>query len=86
MEGHGRLRKVKEGHGWYFPVTGLTYQVRKLLVVGGGCVACRIIVSVPVPDPFLWTLDFGIGTWILDLDFGLGFGTGLGLVPTCCEW
>ena len=24
-------------------------------------------------------LDFGFGTWILDLDFGLGFETGLGL-------
>ena len=29
-------------------------------------VACKIIVSAPVPVPFLWTLD-------------LGFGTGLGL-------
>ena len=42
-------------------------------------VACRIIVSAPVPFPFLWTLDLRFGTWILDLDFGLGFGTGLGL-------
>ena len=39
----------------------------------------RIIVSAPVSVPFLWTLDFGFGTWILDLDFGLGFWTGLGL-------
>ena len=39
--------------------------------------ACRIIVSAPVP--FLSTLDFGFGTWILDLDFVPGFGTGLGL-------
>ena len=29
-------------------------------------VACRIILAAPVPVPFLWTLDFG-----------LGFGTGL---------
>ena len=36
--------------------------------VGGGCVACRIIVSAPVPVPFLWTLDLGPE-----------FGTGLGL-------
>ena len=43
-------------------------------------VACRIIVSAPVP--FLWTLDFGFGTWIWDLDLGLGFGTGLGLDNT----
>ena len=55
-------------------------------------VACRIILSAPVPVPFLRTLDFGFGTWIWDLvlgqgfrtwiwdlDLGLGFGTGLGL-------
>ena len=39
--------------------------------------ACRIIMSAPVP--FLWTLEIGFGTWIWDLDLGLGFGTGLGL-------
>ena len=62
MEGHGRSRKVKEGHGWSFPITRLTFQVRKVIGgVGGGCVACRIIVSSPVPVPFLWTLDLGIG-------------------------
>ena len=43
MEGHGRSRevmknqgmstKVKEGHGWSFPITGLTFRVRK--VIGG---------------------------------------------------
>ena len=33
MEGHGRSRKVKEGHGWSFPITRLTFQVRK--VIGG---------------------------------------------------
>ena len=65
-----------------FPITGLTFQVRK--VIGGqwdvGVVlACRIIVSAPVPVPFLWTLNLGFGTWIWDLDLGLGFGTGLGL-------
>ena len=51
-------------------------------------VACRIIVSAPVPSPFpldfgfmIWDLDLGprFGTWIWDLDLGLGFGTGLGL-------
>ena len=39
--------------------------------------------SAPVPFPFLWTLDFELGTWIWnldwDLDLELGFGTGLGL-------
>ena len=75
MEGHGRSRKVKDGHQWSFPITGLTFQVRKVIGgwVGGGCVACRIIVSVPVP--FLWTLDLGFGTWAWNLDLGLGFGT-----------
>ena len=38
-------------------------------------VACKIIVSAPVPVPFLWTLDLEFGTWILELDMGLGFGT-----------
>ena len=60
MESQGRSRKFKEGHG------------EKLWV---GCVACWIIVSGPVPDPFLWTLDFGFRTWIWDLDMGPGFGT-----------
>ena len=38
-------------------------------------VACKIIVSAPVPVPFLWTLD-------------LGFGTGLGLdnLLTSLNW
>ena len=57
------MRKVRGGVGWW----------------GGGVVACRIILSAPVPFLFLWTLDFGFGTWIWDLDLGLGFGTGLGL-------
>ena len=34
-------------------------------------VACRIIVSAPVPSPF--PLDFGFRIW--DLDLGPGFGT-----------
>ena len=72
MEGHGRSKRVKVGHGWSFPITGLTFQVRKVVGGCGGCVACRIIVSVPVPDPFLWTLDFRLLTWIWDLDLGLG--------------
>ena len=61
MEGQGRSSKVKEGHGWSFPITRLTFQVRK---VRGGVVvvACRIIVSAPVPVPFLWTLDFEFRT------------------------
>ena len=52
--------------------------MRKVIGVWGG-VACRIIVSAPVPLHFLWTLDFGFGTWIWDLYLGLGSGTGLGL-------
>ena len=54
--------------------------------MGGGWVACRIILSAPVPFPFLWTLDFrlldlelglGIGTWNWVLGLGLGLGLGL---------
>ena len=79
MKGQEMSRKVKEGHGWSFPITRLTFQVRK--VRGGGVVvvACRIILSAPVPLLFLWTSDLGFGTWICDLDLGLGFGTGLRL-------
>ena len=36
--------------------------------------AFKIIVSAPVLFLFLWTLDFGIGTWIWDLDLGLDLG------------
>ena len=37
MEGHGRSKKDKEGHGWSFPITRLTYKVRKVRCgVGGG--------------------------------------------------
>ena len=45
MEGQGRSRKVmdvqgrswmvKEGHGWSFPITRFTFQVRKVIVGGG---------------------------------------------------
>ena len=38
-------------------------------------VACRNIVSAPVPVPFLRTLNLGpgFGTWIWDLDLEPGF-------------
>ena len=38
MEGHGRSWKVKEGHGRSFPITRLTFHVRKVIGgwVGGG--------------------------------------------------
>ena len=81
-KGQGMSRKVKEGQGrsWMvFPITGLRFQVRKVWGGVGGLVACRIILSAPVPVPFLRILDLGFGTWIWDLEFGLGFGTGLGL-------
>ena len=45
----------------------------------GGVVACRIILSAPVPFLFLWSFNFEFRTWNWDLDLGLGFGTGLGL-------
>ena len=54
--------KVKEDHGWSFPITRLTFQVRKVIDGWwGGVVPCRIILSAQVPVPFLWTLDFGLG-------------------------
>ena len=36
MEGQGRSRKVMDGHGWSFPITGLRFQVRKVVGGGGG--------------------------------------------------
>ena len=68
IKDHRRSWKVKEGHGWSFPITRLTFQVRKVMGGVGEWVVCRIIVSAPVPVPFLWTLDLGPE-----------FGTGLGL-------
>ena len=59
------------GHRRSYHDTRLTFHVRKVIGGGGGVVAvasCRIILSAPVPFPFLWTLDFGVGFW-----------TGLGL-------
>ena len=73
MEGQGRSRKVKEGNGWSFPITRLTFQVRK--VMGGWFV---VVAVWPVGiKPQSQSLSSGL--WILDLDFGLGFWTGLGL-------
>ena len=40
MEGHVRSRKVKEDHGLSFPITRLTFQVRK--VIGGGVVVMGV--------------------------------------------
>ena len=34
IEGHRRSRKVKEGHGWSFPITRLTFQVKKFMCGG----------------------------------------------------
>ena len=71
MEGHGRSRKIKEGHGWSFPTTGLIFQVRKVI---GGVVRWWWPVGLYCQPQ---SLSFSFGLWILDLR--LGFGTGLGL-------
>ena len=73
MEGQGRSRKVKEGHGWSFPITGLSFQGRKV-TGGGGVVAFRIIVSALSSGLWIWDFGPGFWTWILDLDFGLDLG------------
>ena len=49
-------------------------QSNSIITGCGGVVACRIILSAPVPVPFFWTLDLGFGTWISDLDLGLDLG------------
>ena len=61
MEGHGRSKKVKEGPRRSFPIIRLSFQVRKVsggVVQSAMLVACKIILSAPVPFLFLWTLDF----------------------------
>ena len=76
---HRRLWKVKEGHGWSFPITGMTFQVRKVMG-GGAVVVCGglFLLDYSVsPSPIPFPLDFGFRIW--DLDLGLGFGTGLDL-------
>ena len=65
IKGLRKSWKVKEGLGWSFPITGSTFQGRKVLG-GGWVVACRIILSAQVPVPFLLTLDSGFETWIWD--------------------
>ena len=52
-------------------------------VKGGGVVACRTIVSAPVPFLFLWTLDFGFRTWILDWTWAWQYQVISGLLKTC---
>ena len=56
-----------------FPSLDWHFRWKKLGLGGGWWwVACRFIVSAPVP--FLWTLDLGFGTWIWDLDLWLDLG------------
>ena len=55
-EGQGKSRKVKEGHGLSFPITRLTFQVRK---VRGGVGGLYDYIVSPSPIPF--PLDFGFG-------------------------
>ena len=64
MEGQGRSREVMDG---IFPLLDFYFSGQKCY---------RIIVSAPVPVPFLWTLDLGpgFGTWIRVLDLGLDLG------------
>ena len=71
IEGHGKSLSNISGEKSYWWVLGGG--------LWGGVVAYWIIVSAPVPVPFLWTLDLGFVTMIWDLGFGLGFGTELGL-------
>ena len=51
--------KVKEGHGRSFPITGLTFYVKK--VMGGGWPVWLQYQPQSIPVPFLWTLDLNLG-------------------------
>ena len=80
MEGQGSLRKVNEGHGWSFPITRLTYKVRKVRCGWGGVGWWPVgLYCQPQSQSLssgLWTLNLGLrfGTWIWDLGLGLGLG------------
>ena len=81
IEGLKRSWQVMEGQKRSWMVShhfGLTLQVRKLMGgVGGGWWwhVGLYVVSAPVPVPFLWNLDLGFGTWILDLNAEPRLGT-----------
>ena len=65
-----RSLNVMEGQGWSFPITRLTFQVRKVMCGGVGGVWWPEGLSVsPSPSPF--PLDFGFWTWIWDWTFFL---------------
>ena len=61
-----------KGHGWSFPITGLTFQVRKVM---GGLVGWWPVGLQCQPQ----SQSLSSGLWIWDMDSGLGFGTGIGL-------
>ena len=60
-----------EGHGWSFPITGMTFQMRKVIGDGGGWDGGGLLDYIVSPSPIPFPLDFGFWTWILDPDFGL---------------
>ena len=62
MVGLGRSRRSRKVMDGLFPSLDWHYKWEKLSVGWGG-VACRIIVSAPVPVPFLWIWDFNLGPW-----------------------
>ena len=68
MEGHGRSRKVIEGHGRSFPITRLTFQVRKVMVGGVGGLLGYIQPHSLSSGLWIWDLDLGpeFWTWIWD--------------------
>ena len=68
-----------EGHGRSFPITRLTFQVRK--VRGGVVVVGGLLDYIVSPIPF--PLDFGFGTQIWDLDLGLDLGLTNNLYQGC---
>ena len=65
---HRRSEKAMEGHGRSWKV----FSCHWIDISGEKSYwwwwwwSARIIVSAPVPVPFLWTLDFRLGTWIWD--------------------
>ena len=56
---------MEEGHGLSFPITGFTFQLRKVMGGGGGGWWWPVGLSQSQSiSSGLWTLDLRLWTWI----------------------
>ena len=60
-----------EGHGRSFPITRLTFQVRKVMDGGGGGGGLLDYSVSPSPSSVPLVFEFRLWTLVLDLNLGL---------------